>query len=397
MTGFWLSAVLLLIVGYVFFLPALLGKTGGGRINRARLNLLLHRQRQTELAQEAASPEDLERLTAESERNLLGDLEAAEETKAQSSTRGRSAVLATLAIVPVLALTLYLALGRIDLIGARAPNDMADVQDSIRQLAERLAKQPNDLEGWVLLARSLQATDQPDKAVTACEFALKLAPEDLDVKALYAQALAETHQGSMAGKPTEIVDEILKKNPDHQTALWMAGIAAAERKDAAKTVEYWERLKKQFAPGSEEAKQIEGYIAQAQGLPAQTTPSEPAAATGAGKQIRVTVTLAENLKSRVAPDDALFVFARAAEGPPMPLAVVRKQAKDLPVKVVLDDSMSMMQGMTLSTADRIVIGARISKSGQPKAEAGDLQGLSEAVAPEDNGSYKIVVDRIVGE
>ncbi|WP_077732771.1 c-type cytochrome biogenesis protein CcmI [Methylocaldum sp. 14B] len=397
MTGFWLSAVLLLIVGYVFFLPALLGKTGGGRINRARLNLLLHRQRQTELAQEAASPEDLERLTAESERNLLGDLEAAEETKAQSSTRGRSAVLATLAIVPVLALTLYLALGRIDLIGARAPNNMADVQDSIRQLAERLAKQPNDLEGWVLLARSLQATDQPDKAVTAYEFALKLAPEDLDVKALYAQALAETHQGSMAGKPTEIVDEILKKNPDHQTALWMAGIAAAERKDAAKTVEYWERLKKQFGPGSEEAKQIEGYIAQVQGLPAQTTPSEPAAATGAGKQIRVTVTLAENLKSRVAPDDALFVFARAAEGPPMPLAVVRKQAKDLPVKVVLDDSMSMMQGMTLSTADRIVIGARISKSGQPKAEAGDLQGLSEAVAPEDNGSYKIVVDRIVGE
>lgn len=397
MTGFWLSAVLLLIVGYVFFLPALLGKTGGGRINRARLNLLLHRQRQTELAQEAASPEDLERLTAESERNLLGDLEAAEETKAQSSTRGRSAVLATLAIVPVLALTLYLALGRIDLIGARAPNDMADVQDSIRQLAERLAKQPNDLEGWVLLARSLQATDQPDKAVTAYEFALKLAPEDLDVKALYAQALAETHQGSMAGKPTEIVDEILKKNPDHQTALWMAGIAAAERKDAAKTVEYWERLKKQFGPGSEEAKQIEGYIAQVQGLPAQTTPSEPAAAKGAGKQIRVTVTLAENLKSRVAPDDALFVFARAAEGPPMPLAVVRKQAKDLPVKVVLDDSMSMMQGMTLSTADRIVIGARISKSGQPKAEAGDLQGLTEAVAPEDNGSYKIVVDRIVGE
>ncbi|HYE36226.1 c-type cytochrome biogenesis protein CcmI [Methylocaldum sp.] len=397
MMGFWLSAALLLTVGYVFFLPALLGKTGGGRVNRARLNVLLHRQRQTELAQEAASPEDLERLTAESERNLLGDLEAVEEKKTESSTRGRPAVIATLMVLPVLALTLYLALGRIDLIGTQAPENMADVQDSIRQLADRLAKQPNDLEGWVLLARSLQATNQPDKAVTAYEFALKVAPEDLDVKALYAQALAETHQGSMAGKPTEIVDEILKKNPDHQTALWMAGIAAAERKDAAKTVEYWERLKKQFAPGSEESKQIAGYIAQVQGLPAPTGPTAPAAATSAGKNIRVTVTLAENLKSRVSPDDALFVFARAAEGPPMPLAVVRKQAKDLPVEVVLDDSMSMMQGMTLSTFDRIVIGARISKGGQPKPEAGDLQGLSEALAPEDNGSYKIVVDQIVGQ
>jgi cytochrome c-type biogenesis protein CcmH len=396
MMGFWLAAILFLMLGYVFFLPAILGRAGGGRISRAKLNLLLHRQRQSELAQEAASPEDLERLTKESERNLLGDLEAAEEPKAPSNTRGRWAVLASLAVVPVLALTLYLALGRIDLIGAPAPNNMADVQDSIRQLAERLAKQPNDPEGWVLLARSLQATDQPDKAVTAYEFAMKLVPEDLDVKALYAQALAETHQGSMAGRPTEIVDEILKQNPDHQTALWMAGIAAAERKDSAKTLEYWERLKKQFAPGSEEAKQLAGYIAQVQGHSAPAEPPAPAAAA-AGKQIRVTVSLAENLKTRVSPNDALFVFARAAEGPPMPLAVVRKQAKDLPVEVVLDDSMSMMQGMTLSSVDRIVVGARISKSGQPKAEAGDLQGMSEALAPEDQGSYKIVVDQVVGD
>lgn len=396
MTGFWLLAVLILAVGYIFFLPALLGKTGGGRINRARLNLLLHRQRQTELAQEAASPEDLERLTAESERNLLGELETSEETKTQAGTRGRSVVLATLAIIPIMALTLYLALGRIDLIDTRAPNNMADVQESIRLLAERLAKQPNDLEGWVLLARSLQATDQPDKALKAYEFALKLAPEDLDIKAFYAQALAETHQGSMLGKPTEIVDEILKKNPDHRTALWMAGIAAAERNDTAKAVEYWEKLKSQFAPGSEEAGQIAGYIARVQGSPAPTEPPAPAA-TGAGKHIRVTVTLAENLKARVSPDDALFVFARAAEGPPMPLAVVRKKVKDLPVEVVLDDSMSMVQGMTLSTADRVVIGARISKSGQPKAEDGDLQGLSEALAPEDTGSYKIEVDRVIGQ
>jgi cytochrome c-type biogenesis protein CcmH len=120
------------------------------------------------------------------------------------------------------------------------------------------------------------------------------------------------------------------------------------------------------------------------------------AMAGAGRRIRVKVSLADSVKAKADPQDSLFVFARAAEGPPMPLAVVRKQAKDLPLEVVLDDSMSMMQGMNLSSFERLVIGARVSKSGKPTPSPGDLQGLTEPVAPVKDETLSVVVDREVG-
>jgi cytochrome c-type biogenesis protein CcmH len=110
------------------------------------------------------------------------------------------------------------------------------------------------------------------------------------------------------------------------------------------------------------------------------------------------VALADKLKAQAAPEDALFIFARAAEGPPMPLAVVRKHVRDLPVEVVLDDSMAMMPELKLSTFERIVIGARVSKSGRPTPSPGDLQGLSGPLAPRQNeGPYEVIVDQRVGE
>jgi cytochrome c-type biogenesis protein CcmH len=400
MIGFWIAAAALLLLGYAFFIPALSGKARAEKLSRAKLNLALHRQRQQELAREAASPEDLEKLSAESERNLLGDLEsaAAPETR-QPEGSGRGLLIYALLSLPIFAFSAYLALGRPDLLDrpAQSPSaQMPDVEDSIRKLSERLKQNPNDLEGWVLLGRSLQATNQPDKAATAYEYAMKLAPDNLDLKGLYAEALAEANQGSTAGRPTEIVEEILKKNPNHKGGLWMAGVAAAERKDVAKAAEYWGKLKAQFPAESEEAQQIGRYIAEVQGLAASEAPA-PAAKAEPRKRIRVKVALAEDLKAEAAPEDALFVFARAAEGPPMPLAVVKKQVRDLPLEVELDDSMSMMPGMSLSSFERVVVGARISKSGKPTPSPGDLQGLTEPVAPQNGASYAVTVDRVVGE
>jgi cytochrome c-type biogenesis protein CcmH len=176
MIMFWMTAALMLVLAYLFFVPALLGKSRNGGVSRSRLNLALHRQRQQELALEAANPEDLSRLTAESERNLLGDLETGDTPTNRPQRAGLSAVYVALAILPLAAWLAYTQLGRPDLLDNPPAKSMADAKEAIDGLAQRLQQNPNDLEGWVLLGRSLQATQRPAKAAKSFEFALKLSP-----------------------------------------------------------------------------------------------------------------------------------------------------------------------------------------------------------------------------
>jgi cytochrome c-type biogenesis protein CcmH len=404
MTGFWILAAFLLLGGYAFFIPALFKTSRQTATDRQRLNLLLHAQRREELMREARR-EDLEHLTVELDKDLLGDLAASEKVTGTASTGGRRPLMAALVALPAIAVLLYSQLGRLDLVGyspdptsTRSGQMGKDIQEAIDQLAERLKNNPSDLEGWMLLGRSLGITQQFDKAARAYEFALKLAPDNLDTQALYAQTLAETNQGRLQGKPSEIVAAILRKDPKHPNALWLAGLAAAQDGDTGGAVANWEKLKAQFPAESEEAKQLSAYIAevQAQSAPTQAQqPEQPAVSAQQPKSIRVKVTLAEALRSRAAPGDTVFIFARAASGPPMPLAIVRKQVKDLPIEVTLDDSMAMVQGMNLSAFDRLVIGARVSKSGTAMPSPGDLQGMTEPTAAENGATYSVQIGQEV--
>jgi cytochrome c-type biogenesis protein CcmH len=402
MIVFWLLVAALVVAGASLFLPALRGRARADLSQRRRWNVLIHQQRRRELAAESLDDEQTTQLAAELDRELLNNLEAAAMPLAQPATSGRLAVLIGLGAAIGLGVALYTALGRFDLIqGLPAPpaaaSSPAEIAAAIEQLAKRLAENPNDMEGWALLGRSLQATGQPDRAATAYEFALKLAPEDLDLKALYAQALAEAQQGSLAGKPAGIIAEILSQDAEHQTGLWLAGLAAAERRDISNAVGYWQKLKSLLPPDSKDIQTIDQYIAQVQALPpVKAAPKQSSPATSsAAASIRVTVTLDEKLKNRVSPEDAVFIFARAASGPPMPLAVVRKKVRDLPLEVTLDDAMAMMPERKLSSFEQIVIGARISKSGQPMPSSGDLQGLSPPVPSKTTRSQTIEVHDIV--
>jgi len=396
MIMFWILVALLLLAGTSFFLPPLFGRTQGGTRSRSDWNLLIHRQRREELAAETLDGRQTALLTAELDRDLLSDLDLSERVPTRPWSSGRSLLGLGLVASLIIGVLLYLQFGRLDLLDtpiatAGSPSRASDIEAGIQQLTEKLAKNPNDLEGWFLLGRSLQATGKLDKAVTAYEFALKLAPENPDLKALYAQVLAETHGGSLEGKPTQIIDDILRNDPNHPTALWLAGLAAAERRDVTKALEHWLKLKAQLPADSEDAEQISRYIAQLQGPPPQ---SERPPARG-GASIRVTVTLSDTFKERAAPEDTVFIFAKAAAGPPMPLAILRKQVKDLPVEVTLDDSLSMMESMKISSFDRIVIGARVSKTGQAIPTPGDLQGLTEPFAVGPNISRSVKIDQMV--
>lgn len=411
MTQFFFLAALLLVAAYLLFVPALRGTIRPAASQRDKLHLLMYKQRRQELEQELAQGNieqtAYDRLCQELDLQLLGET-APQAGPLRRSSPGRWPVLAALLALPFLAYGLYGHLGRPDLLDAAtatatAPAPEAQAMEESRReaenprlleniqlLARRLEKAPDDLQGWVLLGRSYQATKQPAKAQTAYEKALALAPDNLDIKILYAQALAEGQNNRLQGRPAQIVAEVLKADPAFPNGLWLAGLAAAEQGDAKAALSYWEKLKAQFPADSEEAKRISGYMAMLGGQP-----GGEAAAPKPKLRIKVKVALAPSLVGKAQPNDTVFVFAKAASGPPMPLAIVRKQVKDLPLEVTLDDSMAMAPGMNLSAFPKIVLGARVSKSGQAMPASGDLQGFSEPTAPTADKSYGVLIDQAV--
>jgi cytochrome c-type biogenesis protein CcmH len=276
-------------------------------------------------------------------------------------------------------------------------------------LAERMAKNPDDPVGWLMLGRAYKALQRFPEAEQALAEADKRKPDDPEILVEYGEAMALTHGRHLAGAPMQLVERALKIDPDNQRALTLAGSAAFEAHDYKGAVGYWERLLKQpgvdpelgqaLQAGIAQARLLQGGRGQASGPGKETagTPSPKVAANPAtaGKEtIRGEVKLAGTLEGHASPDDTVFIFARAAQGPPMPLAVVRKQVKDLPVRFTLDDSMAMAPNLKLSAFPEVVITARISKSGNAKAQSGDLQGASQAVKPGTSGIV-IAIDQVV--
>ncbi len=406
MIGFWIVASLTLLAAYALCIPTLLGKRGKPTVDRQRLNLMLHQQRRDELAGECSGKE-LEGLQLELDKDLLGDLGASESAGKAPEKQGHTLLFAALVAAPLLGIAVYAMLGRFDLADFRAQPEARqqahaapEIQQMMERLAKRLKENPNDMKGWLLLGRSYQQTEQFDQAVDAYAQALKLEPDNLDAKALYAESLANSLGGNFAGEPAQIAAEILAKNPKHHTALWLAGAGAEQSGDLPKAIAYLETLRGEFAKDSAEAQHLSKIINEIKGggaaQQAETNAEDGVAkgatpSTGEQKSIKVKVTLAAALKAKASPEDTVFIFARAASGPPIPLAIVKKQAKDLPVEVTLDDSMSMVPGMNLSAFEQLVIGARVSKTGQALPRPGDLQGLTKPAEVENNGLYSVEI------
>ncbi len=270
------------------------------------------------------------------------------------------------------------------------------IEAMLEALAARLKDKPDDPDGWAMLGRSYAVLGRHAESVGPFKQALSLRPNDAVLVADYADALAATNGRSLEGEPSRLIEQALKLDPNNLKALSLAGTAAFNREDFAGAIRHWEKLA-QLAPGGDMVQQVQGGIDEARrrmgggAAPAQATaaaPVNPAAAPPAptlgaaagADSVSGTVTLAPSLAGKAAPTDTLFVFARAAEGPRMPLAILRKQVKDLPLSFKLDDSMAMSPTAKLSSVARVIVGARISKGGGALPQPGDLQGFSAAVA-----------------
>jgi cytochrome c-type biogenesis protein CcmH len=286
---------------------------------------------------------------------------------------------------------------------------------AVENLAERLKGQPDDAEGWAMLARSYGMLGRLDEAVPAYQKAVALNGQDARLLADYADTLALKNNRNLEGEPMKLVERALKIEPNNLKALSLAGAAAFNRQDFAGAVRYWEQVAQHAPPDSPYLPQVQASIAEARergglgptastaaratssAVPAaapvvaaqaatapQAKPAAAGDATAAGT-IRGTVRLAPALATMAAPSDAVFIYARPAEGSRMPLAILRKQVKDLPAEFVLDDSMAMSPGAKLSLFPKVVVSARVSKSGQAAPASGDLTGQSAPIGPTASG------------
>jgi cytochrome c-type biogenesis protein CcmH len=356
---FWSIAAALTAAALAFLLPPLLRRRTAAPDARTAANAEIYREQLAELGAElqrgAIGQEEFERASREVEHRIVAEHASASPEPA----RHRAPVAAVIAIgvlVPLAAAIGYWQLGDRRALDAEAmrQSDPQQLQALVERLIVQLQKSPKDAEGWVLLGRALNSLGRPERAAQAYARALELTPED-----------------------RELLVEFIK-------SLALAGRAEFEKRDYAAAVGYWERILPFAPPESEFARTVAGSIAEAKQLGGVVSSAS----------LQGSVSLDPKLKGNVSPSDTVFVLARPADGSKMPLAVLRTTVDKLPYAFALDDSMAMAPNMKLSGQSKVVVVARISKSGNPAPQKGDIEGLSAPVAPGETG-LKVVMSRVV--
>ncbi len=400
MTVFPIVAGLLLLVALACVLVPLLRSRRATPVDQATSNLAILRDLLAELDADSAagtlSKAQYDEARQELERRVFEEVKPREE-RSPAVAAGRWQIAGLGIGVAIAAVVLYLQIGTPDGLTPRADVQgggvaHGEMSELITKLAARLERQPDE-EGFVLLARSYYSERRYAEAARAYERGGAVVMNDPDVLSDYADALAAAQGRRLAGKPLELALRAIAIDPNHPKALALAGSEAFERKDYRGAIGFWERIRgdsafnQVIAASIEEARELGN-------IKTSGKPSAPPQAAAMTPSIAGIVKLGPGLSNQVSNEDTVFIFARAAEGPRMPLAIVRQRVKDLPYTFSLDDSQAMAPNMKLSGASAVIVGARISKSGDATPRTGDLQGFSGTVKLGATG-VAVVIDSVV--
>lgn len=263
------------------------------------------------------------------------------------------------------------------------------VQRMIDEVTLRVQKDPKDSSAWALLAHSYDMLGKFDESSKAYAKLVELMPGNAQVLADYADALAVSKGRNFKGEPEQLLRRALAADPKNLKALLLAGTEAFDRQAYGEAIGFWERARVVSADAAV-TRQIDSGLAEAKVLATRSGASAPAATAVArkpaaavavaGREVSGRVTLSPALQAKASPDDTVFIFARSTLGSRMPVALLRKKVRELPIDFRLDDSMAMVPEIKLSALSAVVVGARISKRGDATPHTGDLQGLSSPVA-----------------
>jgi cytochrome c-type biogenesis protein CcmH len=419
MIGFWVAGALaVLLVLALLFRPFLL-KSSDLNVSRRQLNAAIYRDQLTRLdrdrTENTLAEADYEQARAELQRRVIDDTAEADAI----STLGapKKTMLAVGLLLPIAAIGLYVLLGSP---GAMQPNgtqhgaqpgaSMPDMEKLTAGLAKKMEKEPDNLQGWAMLGRSYKMLGRNVEAEQAFARAGSFLDTDAQLLAIYADLAATNANGNFAGKPAQLIERALKVDPENAMALWLAGTAAFRDNKFEGAIRIWERLIQQVEPESEDGRMLQGSIDAAYSALGKTAPKTALRAPAKGPvvtgpdagsapqksgpeaSVRGQVELDASLKSKAGPNDTVMVIARAP-GSRMPVAVVRANVSELPLKFTLDDSLAMSPQARISMSAQIEVEARISKSGMAQPESGDLISVVQTVKLGASG-VKLQVNKV---
>ena len=432
MTLFWILTAALTALALAHVLPVLLrsrpAQAPVDAAARRASTLAILREHAAQLDAELASGQ----LDAEQHRAAREDIERRVLEETDQAVPASRAVPATppaerpwksawlLALgVPLLVATIYSRVGTPQAIEVPPPPPVASlgadnvtdaqVEELVTKLAAAMEQKPDDLAGWTLLARTYAVLQRFTEASKAYARATALAPNDAQLLADHADVLAMLQDQKISGEPARLVTRALQIDPKNLKALALAGGAAYEAGQYPQAIEYWTLARQLSPPDTPFSENLDRSLVDARralqggepgtsaspeaataasGTPAQPSPSAPGPAHVAG-----VVSLSPALAAKAAPGDTVFIFARAAEGPRMPLAILRRTVADLPISFTLDDAMAMSPAMKLSNFPVVVVGARVSKSGNALPSPGDLSGQVAGVKLGTEG-LQVVIDTV---
>ncbi|MBP6056880.1 MAG: c-type cytochrome biogenesis protein CcmI [Nitrosomonas sp.] len=444
MTSFWIISGIFIVTALLFIVPTLLrGRdTEQENLEHDAVNITVYRDQLTELGNDLENDiltqEQYNKSKQELQQRMLQDVPEGEKMaiKKNKSIYNIATSVVIVLILPLAAVFLYLVIGdtrgllpqaqlanatQMNRGGDNSPAGHDNFSSVLENLIARLDKNPEDIEGWIMLGRTYAIMERYADASNTYAKLAELAPNNPQILSDYADVLAMKNQGNLAGKPTELIYQALSIDPQYPKALALAGTAEFEQEKFEQAAAHWEKLLGLVPADSQLAKSVQEGINEAKLLAAggkkgsvaseeqqakasesqqtddvqpernpvtvATTPAVPVSISISGQ-----VTISKELASKALPNDTLFIYARAKTGPKMPLAILRLKANDLPATFTLTDEMAMVPNMKISSFPEVIIEARISKSGQAVPASGDLQGFSQPVQI-GNNNIAIVIDK----